>query len=60
MITSRKTMLIGLFFIVVGIIYYVTQGTGATIDLAGVTMLLLCGVAMAFGFAVLVKGSRDL
>jgi drug/metabolite transporter (DMT)-like permease len=59
-ITSRKTLLIGAFFIVVGLIYLATQGTGTTIDLAGVTMLLLCGVAMAFGFAVLVKGSRDL
>ncbi len=60
MITWQKTLVIGAFFIVVGILYYVVQGTGATIDLAGVTMLLLTGVAMVFGFAILVKGSRDL
>jgi hypothetical protein len=59
-ITPRNTLVIGGFFILVGIIYYVVQGTGATIDLAGVTMLVLCGVAMVFGFAVLVRGSRDL
>lgn len=56
----RRTLILGAFFVVVGAIYYVVQGTGATIDLAGVTMLLLTGVAMAFGFAVMVKGSRDL
>lgn len=60
MITPRNTLVIGGFFIVVGIIYYVVQGTGTTIDLAGVTMLILVGVAMVFGFAVLVGGSRDL
>ncbi len=60
MITWRHTLVIGAFFVVVGLIYLVTQGTGITIDLAGVTLLLLAGVAMAFGFAVLVKGSQDL
>jgi len=59
-ITWPKTLVIGAFFIVAGLLYFVTQGTGAHTDLAGVTMLLLCGVAMSFGFAVLVKGSRDL
>jgi drug/metabolite transporter (DMT)-like permease len=60
MITWQKTLVIGAFFIVVGILYFVLQGDGTTIDRAGVTMLLLTGVAMVFGFAVLVKGSRDL
>lgn len=60
MITWRRTLVIGAFFIIVGLIYYVVQGDGSTIDRAGVTMLLLAGVSMAFGFAVLVKGSRDL
>jgi hypothetical protein len=59
-ITWQKTLVIGAFFIVVGVLYYVVQGHGATIDLTGVTMLLLTGVAMVFGFAILVKGSRDL
>jgi hypothetical protein len=56
----RRTLILGAFFVGVGLIYFVTQGTGATIDLAGVVLLLLTGVAMAFGFAALVKGSRDL
>ena len=60
MITPRNTLVIGCFFVLVGIIYYITQGDGPTTDLAGVTMLILTGVAMVFGFAVLVKGSRDL
>ena len=60
MITWRKTLVIGAFFVVCGVLYYFLQGDGTTIDRAGVTMLLLTGAAMAFGFAVLVKGSRDL
>lgn len=60
MITWRRTLIIGAFFILVGLLYFAVQGDGSTIDRAGVTMLLLTGVAMAFGFAVLVKGSRDL
>lgn len=60
MITWPKTLLIGAFFVASGLIYFFTQGDGTTIDRAGVVMLLLCGVAMSFGFAVLVKGSRDL
>jgi drug/metabolite transporter (DMT)-like permease len=59
-ITWRHTLVIGAFFVVVGLIYFVVQGDGTTIDRAGVTMLLLAGVSMAFGFAVLVRGARDL
>jgi hypothetical protein len=59
-ITWRHTLVLGAFFVVVGLIYLVTQGSGATIDLAGVVMLVLMGVAMVFGFGVLVRGSRDL
>ena len=48
------------FFVVVGILYLVLAGRLArTIDRAGATMLLLLGLAMAFGFAVLMRGSRD-
>ena len=60
MITWRKTLVIGAFFIIVGLVYFFVQGDGTTIDRAGVTMLLCTGIAMVFGFAVLVKGSRDL
>ena len=60
MISWRHTLVLGAFFIVVGVIYFFVQGDGATIDRAGVIMLLLTGVSMAFGFAVLVKGAREL
>ncbi len=59
MITWRHTILLGAFFVVVGVLYLLVQGDGRTIDRAGVLMLLLAGVSMAFGLAVLVRGSRD-
>ncbi len=36
-----------------------THCTSRTLDLTGVLMLILAGVAMVFGLAVLVRGSRD-
>jgi drug/metabolite transporter (DMT)-like permease len=70
MFNWRNTLIVGAFFVVVGIIYFVTQGAGTcapemthctsrTLDLTGVLMLILAGVSMAFGLAVLVRGSRD-
>ena len=55
----RNTLLLGLFFVVVGVLYFVLQGDFRTIDRAGVVMLLLTGVSMAFGLGVLIRGSRD-
>lgn len=71
MLTWRKTLVIGLFFVVVGILYFVAQGAGTcapevvhctsrTIDLTGALMLILAGVSMGFGLAVLIRGSRDI
>jgi len=70
MFNWRNTIVLGAFFVVVGIIYFTTQGAGTcapqmtdctsrTLDLTGVLMLLLTGVSMGFGLAVLVRGSRD-
>jgi hypothetical protein len=67
----RNTFFMGAFFVVVGIIYFVVQGAGScapqmedctsrTLDLTGVMLLLLTGVSMVFGLAVLIRGSRDL
>jgi len=55
----RMALILGVFFVAVGIVYWFVQGI-KTIDLAGVTMLIVLGAAMAFGFTILLRGSRDL
>jgi len=60
MTTWRSAIIIGVGFIVVGVLYLVTQGGGEVMDRAGATMLIALGVAMAFGFAIVLRGSRDL
>lgn len=60
MTTWRSAIIIGIGFVVVGVLYLVTQGAGETMDRAGATMLIALGIAMAFGFAVMLRGSRDL
>jgi drug/metabolite transporter (DMT)-like permease len=70
MFNWRNTFIIGAFFVFVGILYFVTQGAGTcapkmtyctsrTLDLTGVLLLILTGVSMVFGLAVLVRGSRN-
>jgi hypothetical protein len=59
MFNWRNTIVLGIFFIAVGILYFFVQGDGRTVDRAGVTMLILVGVAMVFGLSVLIRGSRD-
>ncbi len=70
MFSWRRSLLVGAFFVVVGVLYFVVQGAGTcapqmehctsrTLDLAGVLMLILVGVSMAFGLGVLVRGSRN-
>jgi drug/metabolite transporter (DMT)-like permease len=70
MFNWRRTLVLGVFFVLVGILYFVVQGTGTcapqmehctsrTLDLTGVLLLLLTGVSMAFGLIVLIRGSRD-
>lgn len=51
-------VLLGMF-VVVGLIYWFVQ-TPTTVDRTGVTLLIILGVAMGFGFMVLLRGSREL
>ena len=56
----RYAVVLGFGFIAVGVLYYVLQGQGTGLDRAGATMLVMLGAAMAFVFAVLLRGSRSL
>jgi cytochrome c oxidase assembly factor CtaG len=58
----RNAIFLGLAFIVVGILYFLVQGSdsASTADRAGATMLVVLGVAMAFVFSILLRGSRGL
>lgn len=56
----RAALGLGAFFVAVGIIYGVVQGDGAFADRSGATMLIVLGIAMAFGVSVLIRGSREL
>jgi hypothetical protein len=60
MFVWRNALILGLIFIVVGITYWYVQARPVNIDLAGATMLVGLGLAMAFSFAVLLRGSREL
>jgi hypothetical protein len=56
----RNALILGLIFIVVGAIYWFVNHTNVGLDLAGATFLVVLGFAMAFVFAVLLRGSREL
>jgi len=59
----RAAVIMGLIPILVGTAYLIFNesfGTELTIDMAGVTMLIALGLAMAFGFLVILKGAKDL
>ncbi len=61
MFNWRNALILGLIFVVVGVVYFLAQGDdNAIVDRAGVLMLITLGVAMAFGFSVLLRGSREL
>jgi hypothetical protein len=57
----RNALAVGLIFIAIAVIYLVAPILGnGTVDVAGVTMLALLGVAMSLMAYVLVAGSpRD-
>jgi hypothetical protein len=60
---ARFALVLGLIPIVVGVAYWVLQqdrGTISTTDAAGATMLVALGLAMGFGFSVILRGARDL
>jgi hypothetical protein len=57
----RNAIVLGVGFMIVGTLYFLLQGNDPTwLDGAGVTLLVLLGGAMAFTFAVLLRGSRGL
>lgn len=62
MFVWRNALILGIIFILVGVLYFLLQGqdTATTSDRAGATMLILLGAAMAFVFSILLRGSREL
>ena len=56
----RNALILGVGFMVVGALYFILQGSDNWTDRAGATMLILLGVAMAFTFFVLLRGSRGM
>jgi hypothetical protein len=60
MFVWRNAIVLGIIFIAVGLLYWWLQGNGATMDRAGVTMLIILGAAMMFTFTILLRGSRGL
>ena len=62
MFVWRNALILGIIFVAVGVLYYWVQGsdTDVTSDRAGATMLIILGGAMAFVFAILLRGSREL
>jgi hypothetical protein len=60
MFVWRNAIIIGIIFAVIGVAYWYLQSNPFVIDLAGATMLVLLGVSMAFVFAILLRGSREL
>jgi hypothetical protein len=54
----RNAIFLGLMFAGIGVVYWVAPYVvGAPIDYAGVTMLLILGIAMALMAYVLIAGS---
>jgi len=60
MFVWRNALVLGFIFMLVGAIYWYVQGDTTTVDKAGATLLLVLGVAMAFTFVLLLRGSREL
>jgi hypothetical protein len=56
----RNAALVGIIFVVIGLVYWaIPYAGGWHIDAAGTVMLLALGVAMALMFYVLVAGSPN-
>ena len=60
MYSWRGGIILGISFIAVGIGYLLVQGSGASMDRSGAALLIFLGAAMAFTFAILLRGSREL
>jgi hypothetical protein len=61
-LTWRKTLLLAVVFLVVAFVYWFgfTNFWPSGTDYTGFTLLALLGIAMAFGFAIIVRNSREL
>ena len=60
---TKQALVLGAIPIAVGISYLLFQeavGNEAVKDAAGVTMLIAFGLAIGFGFLVILRGARDL
>jgi hypothetical protein len=56
----RNAALVGILFVVIGVVYWVVPTVGGWhVDYAGTTMLLALGIAMALMAYVLVAGSPN-
>ena len=56
----RNAIVVGLFFSAVGVVYWLVQyWDGIQADIAGVTMLVLLGVAVSIMAYVLIAGSPN-
>ncbi len=60
MFSWRNALILGAIFVAVGVGYFILNGHTLGLDLAGATMLIALGFAMAFVFAILLRGSREL
>jgi hypothetical protein len=59
--SARFAVVLGIVFVAVGIIYWFVQHFDlTTLDYQGATLLIVLGIAMGFGFTVLLRGSREL
>lgn len=58
---GRIALVGGAVFIIVGVLYWSVQHFDLTsTDYEGAVLLVVLGIAMAFGFTVLLRGSREL
>lgn len=58
----RQALLLGAIPIVIGIIYWAVPSIFDVnyVDAVGATLLIALGLAMGFGFLVILRGARDL
>jgi hypothetical protein len=58
----KEALFLGAIPVVIGILYWVLPNifNVDVIDAAGATMLIALGLAMGFGFLVILRGARDL
>jgi Flp pilus assembly protein TadB len=63
MTQTRAAVVIGVIPVVVGVLYFALQamsGDDTVIDPGGALLLVCLGLAMGFGFLVILRGARDL